>query len=87
MRNSPLYLPILSILVAVELVLAFSAFGYIVIPPISFTLMPLPVLIGALLFGPAEGLVLGGIFGLTSMWKASVTATAYADQILRVLIN
>ena len=87
MRNSPLYLPILSILVAVELVLAFSAFGYIVIPPISFTLMPLPVLIGALLFGPAEGLVLGGIFGLTSMWKASVTATAYADQIFSPFIS
>lgn len=87
MRNSPLYLPILSILVAVELVLAFSAFGYIVIPPISFTLMPLPVLIGALLFGPAEGMVLGGIFGLTSIWKASVTATAYADQIFSPFIS
>lgn len=84
-RNSPLYLPILSILVAVELVLAFSAFGYIVISPISFTLMPLPVLIGALLFGPMEGLFLGGIFGLTSMWKASVTATAYADQIFSAI--
>lgn len=86
-RNSPLYLPILSILVAVELVLAFSAFGYIVISPISFTLMPLPVLIGALLFGPMEGLFLGGIFGLTSMWKASVTATAYADQIFSPFIS
>ena len=69
-RNSPFYLPLLSALVAVELVLAFSAFGYIVIPPISLTFMPLPVLIGALLFGPVEGLFLGGIFGLTSMWKA-----------------
>lgn len=86
-RNSPLYLPILSILVAVELVLAFSAFGYIVIPPISLTFMPLPVLAGALLFGPVEGLFLGGIFGLTSMWKASVTATAYADQIFSPFIS
>ena len=86
-RNSPFYLPLLSALVAVELVLAFSAFGYIVIPPISLTFMPLPVLIGALLFGPAEGLFLGGIFGLTSMWKASVSATAYADQIFSPFIS
>lgn len=86
-RNSPLYLPILSILIAMELVLAFSAFGYIVIPPISLTLMPLPVLVGALLFGPVEGLLLGAVFGLTSMWKASVSATAYADQIFSPFIS
>ena len=49
--------------------------------------MPLPVLIGALLFGPVEGLFLGGIFGLTSMWKASVSATAYADQIFSPFIS
>lgn len=86
-RNTPLYFPTLSILVAMELLLAFSVFGYIVIPPISLTFMPLPVLVGALLFGPAEGLFLGGIFGLTSMWKASVTATAYADQIFSPFVS
>lgn len=59
MRNSPLYVPMLAILTAVELVLAFSAFGYIIVPPVSLTFMTLPVLVGAMLFGPAEGLFLG----------------------------
>ena len=59
----------LAILTAVELVLAFSAFGYIIVPPVSLTFMTLPVLVGAMLFGPAEGLFLGCVFGLTSLWK------------------
>ena len=42
-------------LAAVELVLAFSAFGYITIPPVSLTIMPLPVLVGALLFSKEAG--------------------------------
>lgn len=87
MRNSPLYVPMLAILTAVELVLAFSAFGYIIVPPVSLTFMTLPVLVGAMLFGPAEGLFLGCVFGLTSLWKASVTATAHADQIFSPLIS
>ncbi len=62
-RNSPLHLPGLSMLAAIELALAFSAFGYITIPPVSLTIMPLPVLVGALLFGPAEGRFLAPYLG------------------------
>ena len=70
-----------------ELILAFSAFGFIVIEPVSLTFMHLPVLAGALALGPRGGLLLGGIFGLTSMWKASVTATAYADIVFSPLLS
>lgn len=75
------------ILLAVEVVLAFSTLGYIVIPPLSLTFVHIPVLICALLFGPAEGAISGLVFGLTSMWKASVTATAYADIIFSPFIS
>ena len=50
-------------LAAIELALAFSAFGYITIPPVSLTIMPLPVLAGELLFGPAEGRFLAPYLG------------------------
>ncbi len=85
--GTPLFYPILGILAATEFILAFSAFGFIVIEPVSLTFMHLPVLIGALALGPAGGLILGGIFGITSMWKASVTATALADMIFSPLLS
>lgn len=70
-----------------EILLAFSAFGYIVIKPISITSMHIPVLIGALLLGPREGLFLGGVFGITSMWKANTTAVIYTDIIFSPFLS
>lgn len=75
------------ILLALEIVLAFSSLGYIVIPPISVTSVHIPVLLCAMLFGPVEGAVSGLVFGLTSMWKASVTATAYSDIIFSPFLS
>lgn len=71
----------LFMLIAAEIILAFSVFGYISTAPVSMTFMPVPVLIGALFLGPKEGMLLGAIFGLTSMWKASLTAVVHADII------
>lgn len=70
-----------------ELLLAFSFFGYVVTDNVSLTSMHIPVLIGAFLLGPIEGLFLGGIFGLTSMWKANTTAKSYADIIFSPFIS
>lgn len=36
--------------------------------------MTVPVLCGAYVLGPAAGAILGGVFGLVSIWKASVSA-------------
>ena len=62
----------LSILLASELVLAFSSVGFINIPPVSITTLHIPVLLAALFFGKEAGAVLGLVFGLASIWKASV---------------
>ncbi len=42
--------------------------GYITLPftTISITLMPIPVIIGAIVLGPSYGAFLGGVFGVTS---------------------
>ena len=43
----------LSLLIALEAVMAFTPLGFIMIPPISITILHIPVIIGAILLGPA----------------------------------
>lgn len=80
-RSRRIQWPRLLLISSLEIIVAFSAFGYIMISPVSITFVTLPVLIGAFFLGPIAGLILGTLFGLTSIWKASVTATLYADII------
>lgn len=63
----------LGILLALEAVLAFTPLGFITIPPISITLLHIPVIVGGILLGPLDGAVLGGAFGIFSMIRASMT--------------
>ncbi len=56
----------LAILTAVILVLAFTPLGYLRIGALSVTFLSIPVVIGAVLMGPAAGAFLGCVFGLTS---------------------
>ncbi|MBQ1903746.1 MAG: response regulator [Ruminococcus sp.] len=65
--------------ISLDLVFSFSIFGFISIKPIAVTTVHIPVILAAMLCGPLGGAVTGLVFGLMSMWKASVTATAYAD--------
>lgn len=71
----------LSLLIALELVMAFTPLGFIMVPPISITIMHIPVIIGAILMGPTCGGILGGVFGLVSMYKATFLASSPADMI------
>lgn len=63
----------LAILVALLVVLAYTPLGFIAIPPISITLMHIPVIIGSLMLGASYGGVLGLVFGLISMIKATTS--------------
>ncbi len=65
MRNQKVsYLTRLSVLVAVIVVLTVLNIGNIPIGPIVATIYHLPVIIGAVILGPAAGLILGGFWGL-----------------------
>lgn len=86
-KDRQLYLYILLFFMAAEVILAFSAFGYIVVKPISITFMTIPVILGAYVLGPLAGALLGCVFGLTSIWKASISAVAYADQVFSPLLS
>jgi uncharacterized membrane protein len=62
------YMVQLSLLIAVELVMAFiPMLGYIQLPFIKATTLHIPVILGAILLGPLAGGILGGVMGLTSV--------------------
>ena len=57
----------LALLTAILIVMETTNIGFIKTPTgIEFTLMQVPVIIGAILTGPSGGAILGGVFGLLS---------------------
>ena len=74
-------------LIAVELLMSFSFFGYIHIEPISVTTAYIPVLLAGALVGPGSATAVGAVFGLASMWKASASYVMAADQLFSPLYS
>ena len=62
------YMATLAMLCGILLVMGMTGLGFIPLPVIKATTMHIPVILGAILLGPAAGGVLGGLFGLCSMW-------------------
>lgn len=77
-RKGILYYYEWAALIALEIMLAFSAWGYIRLDYVSITFVPLIVLATAYLLGPCEGMVAGVIFALTGMWKATIVTSDIA---------
>lgn len=68
-KNKTLEMVQLAVLIAIMLILAFTPLGYLRIGPLAISLLTIPVVIGAMLLGPAGGAVLGLVFGLTSFYQ------------------
>ena len=68
-KNKTLEMVQLAVLIAIMLILAFTPLGYLRIGPLAISLMTIPVVIGAMILGPAGGAVLGLVFGLTSFYQ------------------
>ena len=80
-RNNSMRLYLLITLIAVELLMSFSFLGYVHIEPISITVAYIPVLLAGALGGLTEATVLGVVFGISSMWKASANYVMATDQL------
>lgn len=65
-RMNVRFLVQLSLLVAIELVMAYTPLGYFRTAGLEISFLMIPVTLGAILLGPTAGAVLGGVFGLTS---------------------
>lgn len=64
-----------ALMAAIIIVLANTPLGMIQLPLIKATTVHIPVIIGAILFGPMAGAVLGGIFGICSMISNTTAPT------------
>ncbi len=62
------YMAMLAMLCGLLLVMGMTGIGFIPLPVIKATTMHIPVILGAVLLGPSAGAVLGGLFGLCSIW-------------------
>ena len=67
------YMVTLAMLCGVLIVMGMTGIGFIPLPVIKATTMHIPVILGAVLLGPKAGGILGGLFGLCSMWTNTVS--------------
>ncbi|NCB06229.1 MAG: ECF transporter S component, partial [Clostridia bacterium] len=65
-KSNVSYMVRLAVLVAILFLLEVTGLGLIKTPGLEFTIMQVPVIIGAIVMGPAAGAILGGVFGLIS---------------------
>ena len=66
----------LSLFAAIILMLAYTPFiGYIPLGFTRATIIHIPVILGSILLGPAEGAILGTLFGLTSLFNNTFNPT------------
>ena len=63
------------LMAAVIVLLASTPLGMIQLPVIKATTTHIPVILGAILFGPLAGCILGAVFGLCSMVSNTVAPT------------
>jgi uncharacterized membrane protein len=56
----------LALFTAIIALMTFTPLGYIKTLGLEITLIGIPVVIGAIVLGPAAGAILGGVFGITS---------------------
>ena len=64
-----------ALMAAIIIVLANTPLGMIQLPIIKATTVHIPVIIGAILFGPLAGAILGGVFGICSLVSNTMAPT------------
>ena len=78
-KNSKTYeLVLTALFMAIIIAMAVTPLGYIPLVVINATTLHIPVIIGSLFLGPKKGGFLGGVFGVTSFVKSSLTPTPSA---------
>lgn len=77
---------ILGLFTAIIIVLA-NTIGFIQVGPLAITIMHIPVIIGAILYGEKFGAVIGLIFGLISMFRAYTQPSPTSFLMMNPLIS
>ncbi|MEG0372223.1 MAG: ECF transporter S component [Clostridium sp.] len=71
---------------SISIFLGITRLGFINIPPVSATIMHIPVIIAAIIEGPIVGAIVGFIFGVFSMYQAITTPTITSFIFLNPII-
>lgn len=74
-----------ALFVALQLVLQLTGIGLIPLPLIKATTLHIPVIIGAVVLGPLAGAILGGVFGICSIWTNTVAPSGLSFAFSPVL--
>lgn len=72
---------------AISILLGITRLGFIPIPPVSATIMHVPVIIGAMLEGPIVGAYIGFIFGLFSVINAITNPTPLSFVFMNPIVS
>ena len=85
MRNQKvLRMAQLAILTAILILFAVTPIGYLKIGPVEITFMLIPVAVGAICLGPAEGAFLGAVFGVTSFLQGFLGISAFGVALFSI---
>lgn len=74
-RKDTRWMVCVALMAAIIIVLANTPLGMIQLPVIKATTVHIPVIIGAILFGPMAGGILGGVFGICSLISNTMAPT------------
>lgn len=77
----------IALFIALLAVLGFTPLGFIRIPPISITLMHIPVIVGAILLGPGCGALFGLTFGIISLINAIMAPVPPLGLLLSPMVS
>lgn len=78
---------IVGVLGGISIVLGMTPLGFIPIGPTRATIMHIPVIIGAIVEGPAVGGLIGLIFGLFSIFQAITNPTPVSFVFLNPIVS
>lgn len=74
----------IAVLTAIIILMAFTPIGYIKTAGIEITLITIPVIVGAIVLGPATGAFLGAIFGVTSFLQAVLGLSPFGVMLMEI---
>lgn len=76
-----------AVLAGICMLLTLTGLGFIKTPLLSVTFVHLPVILGTLLVGKKEGLILGLVFGLCSLYQNLVSPTVTSFVFYHPLVS
>lgn len=77
----------IGMLSSISIMLGVTRLGFIPIPPINATIMHVPVIIGAILEGPAVGAMIGLIFGIFSIIQSITVPNVLSFAFMNPLVS